>query len=103
VFVFPTLGDSLPIVIMEAMASSLPVITTNVGAIREEVDDGVTGFLIVPDDTGALIERTMRLVRDPALREKMGGEGRRVADCRFNAWRNYNALLNVIKRSVSRS
>jgi glycosyltransferase involved in cell wall biosynthesis len=100
VFVFPTLGDSLPIVIMEAMASSLPVITTNVGAIREEVDDNVTGFLIEPDNTRALIEKTMRLVRDPALREKMGAEGQRVADCRFNARRNYNALLGVIKRSV---
>jgi glycosyltransferase involved in cell wall biosynthesis len=100
VFVFPTLGDSLPIVIMEAMASSLPVVTTAVGAIREEVNEGVTGFLIEPGDSQALAERTMRLVSRPALRAKMGAAGRLAADNLFNASRNYKAVLAVIKRTA---
>jgi glycosyltransferase involved in cell wall biosynthesis len=99
-FVFPTLGDSLPIVIMEAMASSLPVITTSVGAIREEVEDDVTGFLVEPGDARMLAERTLRLVADPALRVKMGVAARHTADRLFNGRRNYRALLGVIKSCV---
>jgi glycosyltransferase involved in cell wall biosynthesis len=99
-FVFPTLGDSLPIVLMEAMASSLPVVTTAVGAIREQVEEDVTGFLIEPGDARALAERTMRLVSSPDLRAEMGAAGRRAADRLFNARLNYTALLGVIKSCV---
>ena len=100
VFLFPTRGDSLPIVLMEAMASGLPVITTSVGAINEEVQDGVNGFLISPGDQRALSDATMRLVTTPALRMEMGSAGRRTADRLFNGLRNYNALVAVLKSCV---
>jgi len=103
VFVFPTRGDSLPIVLMEAMASGLPVITTNVGAINEEVEDGVTGFLIQPGDSDLLAERTMRLVANPALLTTMGAAARRTADRLFNGLRNYNKILSVVKSCVDRA
>jgi glycosyltransferase involved in cell wall biosynthesis len=100
VFVFPTLADVLPLAIMEAMASGLPVITTNVGAIAEQVDDGVTGFLVPPNDANALAEVTGRLVDDPGLRQGMGAAARDVADRRFNGAINYARLLDVCKRLV---
>jgi glycosyltransferase involved in cell wall biosynthesis len=100
IFVFPTLGDSLPLAIMEAMASSLPVITTSVGAIREQVEDGVTGFLIEPGDGQMLAERTLSLVANEDLRRTMGAAGRRAAGRLFNGQKNYGALLGVIKSCV---
>jgi glycosyltransferase involved in cell wall biosynthesis len=100
VFVFPTLADVLPLAIMEAMASALPVITTNVGAISEQIDEGVTGFLIPPNDVGALTNATLRLVEDAQLRHRMGAEARRVADQRFNGSINYARLIDVCKRCV---
>jgi glycosyltransferase involved in cell wall biosynthesis len=100
VFVFPTLADVLPLAIMEAMASALPVITTNVGAISEQIDEGVTGFLIPPNDVSALTGATLRLVEDPQLRHRMGAEARRVADQRFNGATNYARLIDVCKRCV---
>jgi glycosyltransferase involved in cell wall biosynthesis len=99
-FTFPTLADTLPLVVMEAMASGLPVITTTVGALREEVEDGVTGFLIPPGDANALAEATLRLVTNPQLRRDMSAAARNSADQRFNASRNYPHVLAVCKNCV---
>jgi glycosyltransferase involved in cell wall biosynthesis len=100
VFIFPTLADTLPLVIMEAMASGLPVITTTVGALKEEVDDNVTGFLVPPGDAPALGQATLQLVMNPALRLDVGAAARRAADRKFNGSRNYPRLLDICKRCV---
>ena len=100
VFVFPTCADTLPLVVMEAMASGLPVVTTNVGALAEEVDDGVTGYLIRPGNVDALAAATLRLVRDPELRLKMGAAARERAHRKFNGSTNYPRILDVCKRSI---
>lgn len=96
-FIFPTLADVLPLAIMEALASGLPVITTTVGAITEQVEDGVTGFLIPPDDEAALADRTLRLVKDPALRHRMSVAAREAATRKFSGAQNYSQLLDVCK------
>jgi glycosyltransferase involved in cell wall biosynthesis len=73
VFVFPTLGDPYGLVVDEAMATGLPVIsTTAAGEIRERVDDGVNGYLVPPNDPAALAAAMRRLAADPALRSRMG-------------------------------
>jgi glycosyltransferase involved in cell wall biosynthesis len=73
VFVFPTLGDPYGLVVDEAMASGLPVIsTTAAGEIRERVIDGVNGYLIPPDDPEALTRAMRVLAMDSDLRARMG-------------------------------
>jgi glycosyltransferase involved in cell wall biosynthesis len=64
---------------LEAMACSVPVIATDVGALREVVFDGKNGFLVPPLDPEAIASATTRLLGDPALRARMGAEGRRQA------------------------
>jgi glycosyltransferase involved in cell wall biosynthesis len=98
IFVFPTLADALPLAIMEAMASSLPVITTDVGAVQEEIEDGVTGCVIPANDVGALHGATRALVNDPALRYEMGMAARGAAERLFNGSRNYPRILELMKR-----
>ncbi len=100
VFVFPTLGDCLPIAVMEAMAAELPVVATRVGALSEEVVDGTTGFLIEPGDREALADRVLNLARDADLRRQMGWAGRRRAEQKFNGATNYRAVLQLYKRCV---
>jgi len=100
VFIFPTFGETLPIVIMEAMASGLPVVTTSVGAIAEEVEHGVTGFLIPPGDSHALAEATVRLVTNPDLRREMGEAARLAAGRLFSGARNYPLVLALCKSCV---
>ena len=73
VFVFPTLGDPYGLVVDEAMASSLPVIsTTAAGEIRDRVEDGVNGYLVPPEDSAALASRMLDLTSDPSRRVDMG-------------------------------
>jgi glycosyltransferase involved in cell wall biosynthesis len=73
VLVFPTLGDPYGHVIDEAMASSLPVISTSAaGEIRQRVDEGVNGYIVPPRNSAALFDRMEALARNQDLREKMG-------------------------------
>jgi len=100
IFVFPTLGDCLPIAVMEAMAAELPVIATCVGAINEEVENGVTGYLIQPGDVDTLSALVTKLADDPDLRRQMGWAGRRRAEEKFDGARNYQAVIELYKRCV---
>ncbi len=84
IFVLPSLYEGLPNVILEAMASSLPVVASRVGGIPEAVEDGRTGFLFQVGDVPGLREFLLRLVDDPILRKKMGTAGRKRVEKRFS-------------------
>lgn len=78
VFVFPTLVEGMPLVVLEAMASGLPVITTPNGP-GDIVRDGIDGFLVPPRDVNAVVDRLERLRADPKLRAEMGWNARQRA------------------------
>jgi glycosyltransferase involved in cell wall biosynthesis len=104
VFCLPTFGDCLPMVLAEAAAAGLPMISTNVGAIGEIVRSGETGELIPPHDLGALISALRKLIADPSLRVRYGEAARRLAeaehDARANAGRIAALLEHVSEKSV---
>jgi glycosyltransferase involved in cell wall biosynthesis len=76
VFVFPSLGDPYGLVVDEAMACSLPVIsTTTAGEIGSRLADGIDGYLVPPRDSSALFRRMAALAGDPGLRLRMGRHG----------------------------
>lgn len=68
--------EGMPNVVMEAMASGLPVIATNVGAVPDLVIDGVTGFVCNPDDIEGMSHKLLILASNGHLRQKMGQKGR---------------------------
>jgi colanic acid/amylovoran biosynthesis glycosyltransferase len=75
----PTSGgkrEGIPVVLMEAMASGLPVVASRLSGIPELVDDGVSGLLVPPGDPQALADALRRLADDPVLRERLGQAGR---------------------------
>lgn len=76
VFILPTYFDCFPLVILEAMRHSLPVISTFEGGIPEIVDEGLTGFLVSQKNPFELAERLELLIKNPTLREKIGKAGR---------------------------
>jgi len=78
VFVFPTLIEGMPLVVLEAMACGLPVITTPNGP-GDIVRDGLDGYLVPPRDVNAIVDRLGRLRADPSLRKKMGHNARQRA------------------------
>lgn len=73
VFVFPTLGDPYGLVVDEAMACSLPIISTSAaGEIRDRIEEGENGYIVPPEDSAALAGAMRTLAGDAALRERMG-------------------------------
>lgn len=76
VFVLPSFAEGVPVVLMEAMATGLPVVTTRIAGIPELVEDGVSGLVVPPGDAVALADALAALLADPARREEMGAAGR---------------------------
>lgn len=76
VFVFPSHCEGQPLVVLEAMASGLPVITTDVGAIRETVIDGENGFIVEKQSPPEVAEKILMLLNDEELRREMGQKNR---------------------------
>lgn len=71
VFLLPSYHEGLPIAILEAMASGLPVISTKVGGIPEMIEDGVNGFLVTPGKKEELSKRLVELLGNTKLKETM--------------------------------
>lgn len=76
IFVFPSTTDTFGNVILEAQASGLPVVVSDLGGPRELVEEGVTGFITKAHDVDSFAAGIRNLVRDPFLREKMGQHAR---------------------------
>lgn len=72
----PSLSEGMPLVALEAMACGLPVVAADVGGTAEVVQDGVTGYVIEPENVEQLVERVNRLLGDAALRHEMGRAAR---------------------------
>jgi glycosyltransferase involved in cell wall biosynthesis/GT2 family glycosyltransferase len=96
IFVLPAIGECYGHVICEAMASGLPVVATNVGAIPEIVEDGVSGLLVPPNSPLALADALQRLVRQPEQRRSMGERGLQLARRDHDAKRNFESVLEIM-------
>lgn len=70
-------SELLGLTLLESMAVGTPVICTRVGGMPEYVREGVTGFVVPPNDAGALRDRLLRLLDDAQLTSRMGDAGRR--------------------------
>ncbi len=77
-------NEGVPQAIVQAMAMQKPVVSTRVGAIDEAVRDGLTGYLIAPKDTAALVARLQILIGDAEQRRTMGEAGRQRVEQHFS-------------------
>jgi len=76
IFAMPSLKEGLGVAALEAMASGLPVIASDVGGLREVVEDGRSGFVVPPANAGAIVSAIVRLAESAELRSQMGAAAR---------------------------
>jgi glycosyltransferase involved in cell wall biosynthesis len=94
--------DVFPTVILEAMASARPVVSTRLAGIPELVVDGQTGMLAAPGDSTALAQSLEQLLRDPELRLRFGRAGRARIEQQFRIEQTVVPLVQLFERSCSR-
>jgi UDP-glucose:(heptosyl)LPS alpha-1,3-glucosyltransferase len=99
VFVLPTLYEAFSLVMLEALASGLPIVTTRVNGTEELFRNGAPGIL-VERTPAAVADALVRLVKEPGLREEMGAAARAVAS-EYTWERSTEAMLEVFRDLMS--
>lgn len=98
--VLPSLEETLPLAVLEAMAARLPVVATAAGGTPECIEHGTTGLLVPPADPQRLSDALARLVGDETLRRRFAQAGRRCIEERFSIEHHAAALEEVFDRLV---
>ncbi|WP_454085476.1 glycosyltransferase [Georgenia sp. Marseille-Q6866] len=93
--------EGTPIVLMEAMASGLPVVAPRVGGIPEVIEHGVSGLLVAPNDVEALAGALDRLATDPELRRSLGTAGRARVRVKFSSAQLATGLSDLLSRATT--
>lgn len=101
IFVLPSFAEGVPVSLMEAMASGVPVISTRIAGISELVEEGKSGYLLPPGNVEQLSEKISQLYTDPELRKSFGQVGRDRVSKEFNLQQEPLWLSEIIKASIN--
>lgn len=102
IFCLPTLGDCLPMVLPEAGAAGLALVSTDVGAISEIVQDGETGMLVPTGDAASLVRSLELLVSDEDLRRKLAKSAQNLVRSEHDAGTNVARIVDLIRVVAAR-
>jgi glycosyltransferase involved in cell wall biosynthesis/ribosomal protein S18 acetylase RimI-like enzyme len=101
IFALPSWREGLPRSAIEAAASALPLILTDIRGCREVVRDGVEGILVPVREPASLAEAILQLLKDPSLRERMGAAARARAEWQFDERRVAATVVNVTRKLIT--
>jgi len=94
--------DALPTVLLEAMASGVPVVSSAISGIPEIVVDGETGHLVPPGNAVALADAIQKILEDPSAADRLGRAGRRRAEELFDLHASVARLRGLLVREEGR-
>jgi glycosyltransferase involved in cell wall biosynthesis len=98
IFVMSSVTEGLGTSLLDAMACGRPIVATTAGGMPEVVRDGVTGIFVAPRDHQAMADAIVKLLKDEALRKRMGEAGLSLAHARFSAERMVRDTLRVYQK-----
>jgi glycosyltransferase involved in cell wall biosynthesis len=98
IFVFPSLNDTFPLVLIEAMKYSLPIVGSIEGAIPEIIDDGNTGFTVPKHDFESLADKLEILIKDDSLRAEMGINANQEFKEKYNLEKFENNMILTFRK-----
>lgn len=101
-FAISSSTEGLPLVLLEAMACALPIVSTSVGGIPNVIDDGVNGYLVDRDDGEALSKRLRSLRNDSALAKRMGEQNRQKVITSYSRTRMASNYLDLYRRHLGK-
>lgn len=99
-FVLPSLGEGLPVALLEAMAHGRCVLATDVPGSRDVVKDGVNGALVPARDPGALAAKIDALLADGDLRARLGAHARRDVERKYAPGPVLDRILEVYRQAI---
>jgi colanic acid/amylovoran biosynthesis glycosyltransferase len=93
--------EGIPVVLMEAMSCGLPVVSSRLSGIPELVRDDANGLLVTPGSAPELAEALRRVATDPALRQRLGSEGRKTIERDFDLRTNAGRLVRLFEAAIA--
>ena len=100
VFVLPSLQENAPMAIAEAMATGVPVISSNVCGMPYMIDEGRTGYLVEPNDHLGYADRIEKLITDDALRQSVSTAAKAEARRRYHPESVANKTLDLYRQLI---
>ena len=97
-FVLPSFAEGVPVVLMEAMALEIPVISTRITGIPELIEDGRSGLLVTPGNSVELAESIVSLLESKSLAKRLGKEARKAVLDEFNQHENNQYLQRLFMK-----
>jgi glycosyltransferase involved in cell wall biosynthesis len=94
-FVFPSLFEGMPGAVIEAMASGLPIVASDIEPVREVVDIGANAVLVAPRDASALAAAVRELLDDRLRMDDMGNRSREIFEERFTIDRSVEGFIDL--------
>ncbi len=95
--------EGFPMTVLEAFAAGVPVVASRIGGIPDVVTDDRDGLLVPPASPAALAQGTIRILRDPALRARMGDAASRTYRERFSSRSSYEILMGIYRDAIAAS
>ena len=100
VFVLPSFAEGVPVVLMEALMSGVPVVATQIAGVSELVEEGVNGFLVPPSNGERLGDRIQTLLLDGALRQQLGTQGALKVSAQFDINQESQKLAKLLSAAT---
>jgi glycosyltransferase involved in cell wall biosynthesis len=98
IFVLASLAEGIPVVLMEAMSSGVPCVSTPVNGIPELIEHGRTGLLATPGDVPSLTTQLRRLIQEPEWRRSLAEAAHAKVLADFDLGRNVTQLSSILSQ-----